>query len=112
MAVSPDIAKDIISFRPVEPGPVGQRVGVGVVDQDTELIYDLQRYQRRNVYLPGEPKLAGEYTTQPGLGLLQRTSEGREIRIPLIYRSDVKALGDTRAMRIWYAVTTARCLKI
>ncbi len=112
MVVSPDIISEIQNYHPMEKGSIGQTVELGSVGDEYFLRWGLQHIQRRAEHLSGEPKIAGEFTTQPGLCLSLIRSDGREIRRSLIYRSEIEGLGDNLATRVWYAVVTAKCLQI
>ena len=109
MAVSPDIISEIQNYRPTEKGPIGQTQELGVVNDEYYLSYGLQHIQRRAVYLPGQPKISGEYTTQPGLRLTKREDDGTERNIALIDQVDIEALGEKLAAEVWYRIIDARC---
>lgn len=79
--------REILDFNPVNPGEDDERarpfVDLGVVYPGIHLVYGVFPYQKRNVYIEGEP-FAGDLTEQPTLAFVN----GKGFRT-LAYLTDI-----------------------
>ncbi len=95
MAVSREIVDTILNYHPDRQPSNGEKIHVVEVGKDENLVYGHERFQRRAVFVPGQPRILGSFTEQPVLGL--KTKEGIK---PLAYAADIEALGEDKAVRL------------
>lgn len=96
MAITPEVAREISNFQPNSSVITGEQIDMGEVGEGERLVQGLLYYQLRRIGLPGQPRISGEFTTQPGIGI-KKEVDGKDIVIPIVYSADVDSIGEKRA---------------